>query len=410
MYVSDLLNFIIPTSIEQLNGDVFHGVAQKFTGNDYENNAYLGIPVIILWLFAVQYTWNSKLTRMFSVVFAIICILSMGSNLHVLGFSSIELPWRFIEYLPLIKHALPSRLMLYADIILVLTIMLAYEKLLRLKESKKYCYIVILCLVLNFIFWLPVQPFPYTTKPEIFKDVQSGAPILSQIDNEPTVILTDTFSGAMQLLVDTGYSFPVSNVYGFASADASLINYRTLLNYKSENISEDFIASAIGRLNVGKVLYLPVHHQMSPDVIESFNKLLGIPLIGDNGAMLWSVPLNLSYTAFSGDIYVLDKQFEPNLKFEDWAGEAWNVKASKQSVNVTLKAPAYELMQSGISIETTYDDHSSVIKLGPGESKTITISNESVKFRALKTFIPDEIIGNNDTRKLSCLIQLDIIK
>jgi len=97
VYVSDLLAFVVP------------GPFIPFTGNTAENDAYIGLPLLVLFIAGFRKNLWLGLTTV------VVMILSLGPHLHVNGsVTPIPLPWAAIAWVPLIGSALPGRLMAIA--------------------------------------------------------------------------------------------------------------------------------------------------------------------------------------------------------------------------------------------------------------------------------------------------------
>jgi hypothetical protein len=97
VYVSDLLAFIVP-------GRFIH-----FTGNLAENGAYIGLPLLVLFIAGLRKNLWLGLTTV------VVAILSLGPHLHVNGgVTPVPLPWAAVAWVPLIGSALPGRLMAIA--------------------------------------------------------------------------------------------------------------------------------------------------------------------------------------------------------------------------------------------------------------------------------------------------------
>jgi hypothetical protein len=97
IYVSDLLAFVVPARF-------IH-----FTGNSTENDAYIGLPLLVLFVAGFRKRMWLGLTT------AAVAILSLGPHLHVNGtVTPIPLPWALVAWLPLMGSALPARLMAIA--------------------------------------------------------------------------------------------------------------------------------------------------------------------------------------------------------------------------------------------------------------------------------------------------------
>jgi hypothetical protein len=100
VYVSDLLAFAVPSNF-------IH-----FTGNWTENDAYIGLPLLVLFGVGVVIEWSRPAIRWLGLMTLVVAALSLGPHLHINGYiTPIPLPWAAIAHLPLMESALPSRLM-----------------------------------------------------------------------------------------------------------------------------------------------------------------------------------------------------------------------------------------------------------------------------------------------------------
>ncbi|HMK96781.1 MAG TPA: hypothetical protein VK425_04480, partial [Acidimicrobiales bacterium] len=96
-YVSDLFNFFVPTNLMQLAPAAALRVSDRFTGNGVENDAYIGIPFLVLLVLAVLLARRRPATWVALAVGGGCALLSMGPTLHVLGnVTAIELPGYFL--------------------------------------------------------------------------------------------------------------------------------------------------------------------------------------------------------------------------------------------------------------------------------------------------------------------------
>jgi hypothetical protein len=103
VFVSDLLAFVIPSRF-------IH-----FTGNITENDAYVGLPLLVLFGGGLAAGWRWPAVRWTGLMTLVVAVLSLGPHLHVNGtVTSIWLPWAAVERLPLLGSALPARLMAIA--------------------------------------------------------------------------------------------------------------------------------------------------------------------------------------------------------------------------------------------------------------------------------------------------------
>jgi hypothetical protein len=139
VYVSDLLNFIVPTSVQQFAPGVALRLSEQFSGSLAEWNAYLGVPLLALLVVAAIRYRADLMVRLCALLAFLFALLSLGITLHVgghvtpvpvvlLAISFVGLrgwiPLRAILYtfiglwaglaiVPVVSNILPGRLMLF---------------------------------------------------------------------------------------------------------------------------------------------------------------------------------------------------------------------------------------------------------------------------------------------------------
>jgi hypothetical protein len=92
-------------------------VSGRFVGRVGELNGYLGVPMGGLVLFTAVRWWRSPVAKVASVTGLLLLVLSMGERLHLNGrILDVDLPWAAMRSLPLIESAIPTRLMLIANL------------------------------------------------------------------------------------------------------------------------------------------------------------------------------------------------------------------------------------------------------------------------------------------------------
>jgi len=102
-YVSDLLAFVVPSNL-------IH-----FTGNTTENGAYIGLPLLVLFIAGLVIGRKQGWVQWTGWMTGIVALLSLGPHLHVDGnVTPVWLPWAAVAKLPLMGSALPARLMVVA--------------------------------------------------------------------------------------------------------------------------------------------------------------------------------------------------------------------------------------------------------------------------------------------------------
>ena len=137
VYVSDLLNFVIPTNITRLAPPSVLAVSRNFTGNGSEQGAYIGIPLLIFVGITLYLARRRRVTWVALAIALGAGVLSMGSTLHVDGHrelsSFLRLPDYLLQKLPLFHNLLPDRFasMMFLGVGLLLA--LGLEELKRLQ-------------------------------------------------------------------------------------------------------------------------------------------------------------------------------------------------------------------------------------------------------------------------------------
>lgn len=114
IFVTDLLNLVVPTRFQLLVPPGSRTISAMFTGLVHEQDGYLGLPLLSLLVFVAITRRRHPVTRLFAVLAGITTLLSMGPHLHVAGtVTSVPLPWLPLGQLPVVGNILPGRLMLY---------------------------------------------------------------------------------------------------------------------------------------------------------------------------------------------------------------------------------------------------------------------------------------------------------
>ncbi len=158
VYVSDLLAFFLPSN------------AIHFTGNVTENDAYIGIPLLVLFAAGLVTGWHTPRIRWAGLMAVLVAVLSLGPHLHVNGnVIRVPLPWAAVARLPLLGSALPARLMAIG--LLPLGIVVAYAGALALAAARPWRIATGLVLVAGLVAILPPLPYPSVTAtaPVFFK-------------------------------------------------------------------------------------------------------------------------------------------------------------------------------------------------------------------------------------------------
>jgi hypothetical protein len=112
-YSADLLNLVVPTRLTALNTGFARRTAAAFIGNDAENGAYLGLPLLAI---AAWFAWQARRRRGPRLLIALLLlaiVAELGPNLRVRGATYAPLPWKPLVDLPLLNNVLPGRFAMY---------------------------------------------------------------------------------------------------------------------------------------------------------------------------------------------------------------------------------------------------------------------------------------------------------
>ncbi len=156
VYVSDLLAFVAPSNL-------IH-----FTGNIAENDAYIGVPLLMLFAAGLVLGWRRAWIRWTGSVTLVVAILSLGPHLHVNGtVTPVWLPWAAVGRLPLMGSALPARLMVVG----FLGIGIVAAAAIAMKTARLWRIASGVALVAGLVTIAPSLPYPSATAsvPAFFK-------------------------------------------------------------------------------------------------------------------------------------------------------------------------------------------------------------------------------------------------
>lgn len=116
-YVNDLSGFVTPSSYLLFHTQVSADHAALYQGQAPEYLAYLGWPLIIALGLAVAAFWRHPVIRAMAGTTIVLAVLSLGGHPLVAGAShpGVDLPWYWLENLPLGGSVLPDRLSILLD-------------------------------------------------------------------------------------------------------------------------------------------------------------------------------------------------------------------------------------------------------------------------------------------------------
>ena len=111
-FSTDLLNLVVPTHHQLIAPDAAATLAGHFTGGfDFEANAYIGFPLLLLLTAFTATHWKDLRIRAAAIVAAAAFLLSLGPHLHIGGASTgWPLPFWLFTHVPLLQDIQPNRL------------------------------------------------------------------------------------------------------------------------------------------------------------------------------------------------------------------------------------------------------------------------------------------------------------
>ena len=114
LYPLDLKNLVVPTVITWVGGARFQADSLQFVGNLTEQLAYVG-PLLALVALGGIWRWRHERYVWVIVVTTVAAIvLSFGAHLTISGDPRWTMPWQVFTHVPLIRLALPTRIVVYA--------------------------------------------------------------------------------------------------------------------------------------------------------------------------------------------------------------------------------------------------------------------------------------------------------
>jgi len=172
-YVSDLLNFVVPTDITKYQASwFFHGmlgtsaahIFNQFSGNGSEDNAYIGIPLLLFLLLTLALARRRPVTWVALVFAAWAAVLSMGPTVHIHGTVTHDnLPLYYLAKLPVVHNVLPDRFASMMTVGVGLLVALGLDALGRLKWP--FLAAGSALAVLGMAALLPITDFPAAPSP-----------------------------------------------------------------------------------------------------------------------------------------------------------------------------------------------------------------------------------------------------
>jgi hypothetical protein len=113
-FVSDVLGFVVPSSLQAIAPSWAVAISDRFTGGLAEaTNSYLGVGLLLLLAYATWRYWSRPLIRLAALLGVFLAILSLGQTIHVAG-KVTHIPVFVVALaFPLFQRWIPARVMLF---------------------------------------------------------------------------------------------------------------------------------------------------------------------------------------------------------------------------------------------------------------------------------------------------------
>jgi hypothetical protein len=120
-YWTDIWAWFVPTRWQAVQ--FASTIAHQFMSRNIneEGGAYIGVPLILIGLWATVRFWRRDIVRVASIVAVAASLLAMGDHLHIRGHATrVPLPFRVLEHLPILKNVSPPRFTIFMYLMVAL--------------------------------------------------------------------------------------------------------------------------------------------------------------------------------------------------------------------------------------------------------------------------------------------------
>jgi hypothetical protein len=249
-FVTDPLGFVLPTANQLIAPSTLVAVVQHFRGNPAEWDAYLGLPLIGVVVWAVWKGWSTPMVRVLATTAALITLLSLGPYVVLRGHQfPIPLPWLLTEHIPVLKNLLPNRFM--ADVYLLVGVLVAHtiaNHWPRAHAARWRAGIVAVAAGLCFMpaLFRPTTPLPASASiGKQARDMLAGGGVVL-----PSPFTTNDDPVAMLIQAESNFAFTIPGGYAYAPDLPPVAPQSALAQLddaQSTRLREAALASVAGR-------------------------------------------------------------------------------------------------------------------------------------------------------------------
>lgn len=396
-YSDDLLNFVVPTVVTRLGRVAFSSIASRFSGNESEQGAYLGVPLLLVCLLYFIQRGTGRYARALLATMIAASLFSLGPWLHVGGVRmALPLPWLLTQDLPLIRAALPGRLSLYVALCssVAVALYLAASST-RAQSLRRFALAGLACLFIlpnaSMFGWAawPRQPF---FSPQHVR--------LALGDKANVLILPFGSAGnGLAWQVDAGMGFTQSGGYvGYTpQREASWAFLSQLAEGGPGPTFGNDLAAFCDMHGVDHVLAGPT----TPAALVAALAALGWRHSVDQGIEVIQVPPpgSLRYVHIAGDYW-------PSANPTNWIGRSAVIRTHGTAAELTLHGVGF--LHPDVTVTLSGPSRQSEYHIVAADVATIPIpADTETTITSSSTFVPDRVFFHNgDMRELSLLVSL----
>jgi hypothetical protein len=326
VYSTDIVNFFVPTRLQQLAPPSALLVTSQYTGNLTEWNAYLGLPLLAVAAVTGVRFWHRPVVRIAVGVGLVFALLSLGPLIHVAGWVTgipvvvlallflairrilpvrVTVPafagfWLALTIAPVFRNALPNRLTLPVYLMAAIVLAVFADWIIALPKDRRLL-VPAFALLSVFAAMFPHIPFPASAVviPPFFGrggDVnlipEGSVSLLIPYarGSNPAAMQWQAASG-MRFRMPEGYAYvpgsagdisPPPSATQFLFVAAQWGNHPTLTDALRTSVLADLRGWRVSHVIIG-----PMAHQ--EDAIALMTAVLGREPLVTQGICLWSV-------------------------------------------------------------------------------------------------------------------------
>ena len=116
-FIADLANFVVPTKVTAVGGSWLTGVSARFPGNTGEQDAYLGLPALVIVGLYARTRMRTSGGRFLVAALVVGIVASLGGRGTVAGRYVVTAPWALLRGLPVFDNVLTGRFPVYISLV-----------------------------------------------------------------------------------------------------------------------------------------------------------------------------------------------------------------------------------------------------------------------------------------------------